>query len=57
VFANASDFDLGNLVTTFGFGLRLNTPFVMLRVDWGRMFSPGPNDKSGRWTFGIGQAF
>jgi len=57
VFEKVSDFDLGNLVSSFGFGLRVNTPFAMLRVDWGRLFSPGANERSGRWSVGIGHAF
>ncbi len=57
VFAERSDLDLGRLVGSAGFGLRLETPFALLRVDYGRLFSPGPTDRSGRWYFGIGQNF
>jgi outer membrane protein assembly factor BamA len=58
VFERRSDIDLGALVGSAGFGLRLETPFALLRVDYGRLFSPGPGTgRSGRWMFGIGQAF
>jgi outer membrane protein insertion porin family len=57
VFGERSDLNLGALVGSGGFGLRLETPFALLRVDYGRLFSPGPTERSGRWSFGIGQAF
>lgn len=57
VFPTVSDFGVRALTGSAGFGLRLATPFVLLRVDYGRLFSPGPTDRSGRWTFGIGQSF
>lgn len=57
VFETRSDITLGDLVGSAGFGLRLATPFALLRVDYGRLFSPGRDGKRGRWTFGIGQAF
>jgi outer membrane protein assembly factor BamA/autotransporter translocation and assembly factor TamB len=47
-----------------GLGIRIQTPFVLLRIDLGINISPRPkgdgsNDKEdrGRWSFGIGQAF
>jgi len=57
VFDTISDFDLGDLTGSVGFGLRISTPFALLRVDYGRLLSPGPNERPGRWIFGIGQAF
>jgi outer membrane protein assembly factor BamA len=57
VFPSASDIELGTLKSSLGVGLRLATPFALIRVDFGRLMSPGPTDRSGRWTFGIGQAF
>jgi outer membrane protein assembly factor BamA/autotransporter translocation and assembly factor TamB len=57
VFERRSEISLGELVGSYGFGLRLQTPFALLRVDYGRLFSPGPDGRSGRWIFGIGQAF
>ncbi|HEY6359993.1 MAG TPA: translocation/assembly module TamB domain-containing protein [Vicinamibacterales bacterium] len=41
-----------------GFGVRLTTPFGVLRLDYGRVISSGFEfPSSGLWTFGIGQAF
>jgi outer membrane protein assembly factor BamA/autotransporter translocation and assembly factor TamB len=56
VFADTRGIDFGDLVTSYGFGVRLATPFALFRVDYGRRFSPGPDDRP-RWYFGIGQAF
>lgn len=56
VFARAREASLRDLVGSVGFGVRLATPFALLRVDYGRT-AWGTPDSSGRWTFGIGQAF
>ena len=46
-----------------GVGIRIQTPFILLRTDLGINAWPrrGPNgepvEQRGRWTFGIGQAF
>jgi outer membrane protein assembly factor BamA len=57
VFTTPSAIDFGNLVASYGLGLRVTTPFAMLRVDYARLRSPSPGQTGGRWTFGIGQAF
>jgi outer membrane protein assembly factor BamA/autotransporter translocation and assembly factor TamB len=57
VFVTPSDLSLGDLVGSVGFGLRLTTPFILLRVDWARRVPTGMTDRSGRWIFGIGQVF
>jgi outer membrane protein assembly factor BamA len=58
VFANVGDLRLGELVGSLGVGLRLTTPFALLRVDFARaVVGGGPSDRSGRWSFGIGHAF
>jgi outer membrane protein assembly factor BamA len=58
VFAEASGITRGGLVTSYGAGLRLATPFALLRVDYSRLFSATEGqDRRGRWTFGIGHAF
>jgi len=57
VFATPSAIALGDLTGSVGLGLRLTTPFALLRVDYGRLLSPGPGERSGRWYFGIGQVF
>ncbi|MBM4409667.1 MAG: hypothetical protein FJ038_13965 [Chloroflexi bacterium] len=53
VFARSSELGLGDLVSASGAGLRVTTPFGIVRVDYGRTWSGGP----GRWYFGIGQAY
>jgi outer membrane protein assembly factor BamA len=58
VFEQAAGAALGDLVTSYGAGLRLATPFALIRVDYGRPFSASPGEsRGGRWTFGIGHAF
>jgi outer membrane protein assembly factor BamA len=57
VFAKPSDARLRDLVGSIGFGLRVNTPFALLRVDYGKVIWGRPEPGSGRWTFGIGQIF
>lgn len=57
VFNTPADVSLGDLTASVGVGLRLATPFALLRVDYARLWSPRPGDRPGRWTFGIGQAF
>ncbi|OFW39126.1 MAG: hypothetical protein A3F70_11305 [Acidobacteria bacterium RIFCSPLOWO2_12_FULL_67_14] len=56
VFARPRDASLRDLVGSLGLGLRLTTPFALLRIDYGRT-AWGAAEPSGRWTFGIGQAF
>jgi outer membrane protein insertion porin family len=57
VFAKPSDASLRDLVGSIGFGLRVSTPFALLRVDYGKVIWGMPEPGSGRWTFGIGQIF
>jgi outer membrane protein assembly factor BamA/autotransporter translocation and assembly factor TamB len=56
VFVRPRDAGLRDLVGAVGVGLRLTTPFALLRADYARSVW-GTAQKSGRWTFGIGQAF
>jgi outer membrane protein assembly factor BamA len=53
VFATPSQLSLRSLPVSPGVGLRLMTPFGILRMDYGKRWSGEP----GRWTFGIGQIF
>ena len=47
-----------DMTMSSGFGLRLMTPFGVVRGDYGRVLSSGFGPPpSGRWTFGIGQTF
>ncbi len=56
VFTKPRDGSLRDLVGSVGVGLRLATPFALLRVDFAKTAWGAPAT-SGRWTFGIGQAF
>jgi outer membrane protein assembly factor BamA len=40
-----------------GLGIRIQTPFVLLRTDLGINVSSRPGEAKARWAFGIGQAF
>jgi outer membrane protein assembly factor BamA len=57
VFERPADASLRDLVGSIGFGLRVSTPFALLRVDFGRVMWGRSEPSSGRWTFGIGQIF
>ena len=57
VFARPRDASLRGLVGSIGFGLRLASPFALLRADYGRLIWGDPAGTSGRWSFGIGHAF
>ena len=56
-FERVSDLSLGALATSAGLGLRLQTPFVMLRVDAGVPFDAAFGRRTVRWFFSIGQLF
>ena len=56
VFTRPRDASLSDLVGSLGVGIRLATPFALLRVDFARPVW-GTTQRTGRWTFGIGQAF
>jgi outer membrane protein assembly factor BamA len=47
---------LGDMTASAGVGVRLWTPFGILRADFAKTLTSGP-EGSGRVTFGIGQAF
>jgi outer membrane protein insertion porin family len=59
IFAERRDLSLGSLVGALGVGLRLTTPFALLRVDFAKTVWGGSGlpTSTGRWIFGIGQAF
>jgi outer membrane protein assembly factor BamA len=56
-FAEVHDIRLGDLGVGSGLGLRLQTPVVLLRVDYGLPFDKTFGPRHGRWYFGIGQMF
>jgi outer membrane translocation and assembly module TamA len=57
VFTRARDIRLGDLVGSVGVGLRLATPFALLRADVARPVWGTVPERSWKWTFGIGHAF
>jgi outer membrane protein assembly complex protein YaeT len=63
VFARRADISLRDLAAGYGIGLRLASPFAMLRIDFGlpaRTLTPdrpAHQWKSGRWYFGVGHIF
>jgi len=57
VFERPRAIDLGDLVGSFGAGLRVSTPFALLRADVARLWSPDTGQSIARWSFGIGQTF
>jgi outer membrane protein assembly complex protein YaeT len=57
VYENFSDFNPFDVRQSIGFGLRLNTPAVLLRLDYGINFSPHLDEAKGVFFFSIGQAF
>jgi outer membrane protein assembly factor BamA/autotransporter translocation and assembly factor TamB len=57
VFASPTAIDVGDLEVGAGVGLRVATPFGLLRVDYGVPVSRTPRFTSGRWYFSFGQAF
>ena len=57
VFETPRDASLRDLVGSLGVGVRLATPFALFRVDFAQPVWGAPAGSSGRWIFGIGQAF
>ena len=57
VFENVSDFSLGELWKTAGVGLRVRTPWFLLRLDYGFKLDRREGESMGRLFFSIGQAF
>lgn len=57
VFASPTAIDLGDLEVGAGAGLRVATPFGLLRVDYAVPVSRTSRFTSGRWYFSFGQAF
>ncbi len=57
VFPRLEETSFGSLAGSGGFGVRVTTPFGILRGDYGRLWSPEPDQPAGRFTFGLGQTF
>ena len=57
VFDKVSDFSLSDLRRSGGVGLRVRTPWFLLRGDYGLVFDRRPGERRSRFYFSIGQAF
>ena len=57
VYDKVSDFDLTNLRKTAGVGIRVRTPFFLIRADYGYKLDRRPDESAGQFFFSIGQAF
>ena len=57
VFTRPRDASLRDLVGSVGLGLRLATPFALLRVDFAKPAWGAPAGSTGQWIVGIGHAF
>ena len=57
VYPTIKDFSFSDLRESAGVGLRLRTPWVLLRTDYGFVLDPRPGEKRSRFYFSIGQAF
>ena len=57
VFGRWRDVRVGDLVGSIGVGIRLATPFALLRADYAKAIWAGTLPRSGRFIFGIGHAF
>ena len=57
VFEGWRDVRFGDLVGSVGVGIRLATPFALLRADYAKAIWAGSLPRSGRFIFGIGHAF
>ena len=57
VFPQPRDIDFGRLVSSYGAGLRVATPFALFRIDYGRVWTNGSGVRRSAWTFGIGHTF
>lgn len=57
VFPTARDFSLTNLRRTAGVGVRIRTPYFLIRLDYGFKLDRRPGEAIGTFFFSIGQAF
>jgi outer membrane protein assembly factor BamA len=57
VFATTRDVSFGDLDAGTGLGLRIDSPFAIIRVDYGMPLSSREQQPRGRWYFAIGHTF
>ena len=56
-YRRVSDIKLGDLRKAAGFGLRVRTPYFLIRLDYGFKLDRRPGESAGGFFFSIGQAF
>ncbi len=57
VWAQPSEFNVTDLRSSVGFGLRIRNPFVLIRLDYGMKLGRRPGESFGGFFFSIGQSF
>ena len=57
VYPKVGDFDPSNVRASSGFGLRMRTPYFLMRADYGAKLDRKPGESAGAFFFSIGQAF
>jgi len=57
VYPEIGNFDPSNVRFSSGFGLRVRTPYFLIRADYGFKLDRKPGESSGKFFFSIGQAF
>jgi outer membrane protein assembly complex protein YaeT len=57
VYTRLEDFSLSNIRKTAGMGVRVRTPYFLLRLDYGLKLDRQPGESRGALFFSIGQAF
>lgn len=57
VFPSVSEFSIADFRKTAGLGLRVRTPWFLLRGDYGFLLDRRAGERRGRFYFSIGQAF
>lgn len=57
VYERYTDFSLGDLRKSAGLGIRVRTPYILLRMDYGVKLDRRTGEPMGRVFFSIGQAF
>jgi len=56
-YRKATDFSFGDLRKAAGMGLRIRTPYFLIRLDYGFKLDRRPGESRGGFFFSIGQAF
>jgi outer membrane protein assembly factor BamA len=57
VYPRIQDFNPADIRAASGFGLRVRTPYFLLRTDYGFKLNRKPGEHLGKFFFSIGQAF